>query len=307
MISERSNPYYYAIYYSEYSCRKFFSFFASTLFPIIFSHFSFSFSRDDDLFVFFPPSRGNRQIFLFSPTSEDPSPPAVRSAIVNFAITNTNFSNSIDRRFFHHFWQKQKKKTKQKKRKTWWILSDLFSPSSHTESLKRVLREYHNRITALEDQKFDLEYVVKKKDYEVLTREGGKDNVARNYITIRANDVAFTHAYIYVYLCTYTYIYRNDAQCCCTWVMRRACPVAFNRDDESCLGYLGTLANSSKRATDLTQSRLFINSQSLFLLFYHHLFIHLFPPLLFYFVLFLSFFLPQVFSENLSPPTSISK
>ena len=70
-----------------------------------------------------------------------------------------------------------------------------------------MLREYHNRITALEDQKFDLEYVVKKKDYEVLTREGGKDNVARNYITIRANDVAFTHAYIYVYVCTYTYIY----------------------------------------------------------------------------------------------------
>lgn len=114
IISERSNPYYYAIYYSEYSCRKFFSFFASTLFPIIFSHFSFSFSRDDDLFVFFPPSRGNRQIFLFSPTSEDPSPPAVRSAIVNFAITNTNFSNSIDHRFFHHFWQKKKTTKKEK-------------------------------------------------------------------------------------------------------------------------------------------------------------------------------------------------
>ncbi|XP_033301821.1 troponin I isoform X15 [Bombus pascuorum] len=35
------------------------------------------------------------------------------------------------------------------------------------ETVKRVLREYHNRITALEDQKFDLEYVVKKKDYEI--------------------------------------------------------------------------------------------------------------------------------------------
>nr|KAF7425875.1 hypothetical protein H0235_008313 [Vespula pensylvanica] len=33
--------------------------------------------------------------------------------------------------------------------------------------VKRVLREYHNRITSLEDQKFDLEYVVKKKDYEI--------------------------------------------------------------------------------------------------------------------------------------------
>ncbi|XP_017879201.1 troponin I isoform X11 [Ceratina calcarata] len=35
------------------------------------------------------------------------------------------------------------------------------------EALKRILRDYHNRITALEDQKFDLEYVVKKKDYEI--------------------------------------------------------------------------------------------------------------------------------------------
>lgn len=41
----------------------------------------------------------------------------------------------------------------------------------HTETVKRVLREYHNRITALEDQKFDLEYVVKKKDFEVLEKE----------------------------------------------------------------------------------------------------------------------------------------
>lgn len=70
-----------------------------------------------------------------------------------------------------------------------------------------MLREYHNRITALEDQKFDLEYVVKKKDYEVLTREGGKDNVARNYITIRANNyVAFTHTHMYIYISN-IYIY----------------------------------------------------------------------------------------------------
>lgn len=34
-----------------------------------------------------------------------------------------------------------------------------------------MLREYHNRITALEDKKFDIEYVVKKKDFEVLLRE----------------------------------------------------------------------------------------------------------------------------------------
>lgn len=41
----------------------------------------------------------------------------------------------------------------------------------HTETVKRVLREYHNRITALEDKKFDIEYVVKKKDFEVHLRE----------------------------------------------------------------------------------------------------------------------------------------
>lgn len=34
-----------------------------------------------------------------------------------------------------------------------------------------MLREYHNRITALEDKKFDIEYIVKKKDFEVLLRE----------------------------------------------------------------------------------------------------------------------------------------
>lgn len=39
---------------------------------------------------------------------------------------------------------------------------------NHTENVKRVLREYHNRITALEDKKFDIEYVVKRKDFEVL-------------------------------------------------------------------------------------------------------------------------------------------
>lgn len=41
---------------------------------------------------------------------------------------------------------------------------------NHTENVKRVLREYHSRITALEDKKFDIEYVVKKKDFEVLLR-----------------------------------------------------------------------------------------------------------------------------------------
>ncbi|KAK1131040.1 hypothetical protein K0M31_017340 [Melipona bicolor] len=44
------------------------------------------------------------------------------------------------------------------------------------ETVKRVLREYHNRIIALEDQKFDFEYIVKKKDYEVLARKNNNNN-----------------------------------------------------------------------------------------------------------------------------------
>ncbi|XP_044578425.1 troponin I isoform X10 [Cotesia glomerata] len=35
------------------------------------------------------------------------------------------------------------------------------------EALKRVLRDYHSRICQLEDQKFDSEHIVKKKDYEI--------------------------------------------------------------------------------------------------------------------------------------------
>ncbi|XP_011707568.1 PREDICTED: troponin I isoform X9 [Wasmannia auropunctata] len=38
---------------------------------------------------------------------------------------------------------------------------------ANEETLKRVLREYHNRISSLEDKKFDIEYVVKKKDFEI--------------------------------------------------------------------------------------------------------------------------------------------
>lgn len=36
-----------------------------------------------------------------------------------------------------------------------------------TETIKRVLKDYHSRINQLEDEKFDLEYAVKKKDFEV--------------------------------------------------------------------------------------------------------------------------------------------
>ncbi|XP_011297600.1 troponin I isoform X3 [Fopius arisanus] len=38
---------------------------------------------------------------------------------------------------------------------------------ANEETLKRVLREYHQRICQLEDQKFDIEYIVKRKDFEI--------------------------------------------------------------------------------------------------------------------------------------------
>ncbi|XP_038109912.1 troponin I isoform X4 [Culex quinquefasciatus] len=38
---------------------------------------------------------------------------------------------------------------------------------ANEESIKRVLRDYHARINALEEEKFDLEYVVKRKDFEI--------------------------------------------------------------------------------------------------------------------------------------------
>jgi uncharacterized protein (UPF0335 family) len=47
---------------------------------------------------------------------------------------------------------------------------------SVTETIKRVLKDYHERISTLEDEKFDLEYAVKKKDFEV---ESGFTTVAR--------------------------------------------------------------------------------------------------------------------------------
>lgn len=45
-----------------------------------------------------------------------------------------------------------------------------FTAPEHTiDTIKRVIKEYYNRITTLEDQKFDLEYLVKKKDFEVTS------------------------------------------------------------------------------------------------------------------------------------------
>lgn len=88
-------------------------------------------------------------------------------------------------------------------------------------------------------------------------------------ITLRYVQITMWHSHTHIY----TYIYRNDAQCCCTWVMRRACPVAFNRVDESCLGF-GKQLEKGNRSYAIVTSRLFINNQSLFLFFTAiHLFI----------------------------------
>lgn len=36
--------------------------------------------------------------------------------------------------------------------------------------MKRIIKEYYDRINRLEDRKFDLEYAVKKKDFEVSVK-----------------------------------------------------------------------------------------------------------------------------------------
>lgn len=36
------------------------------------------------------------------------------------------------------------------------------------DTIKRVCKDYHERINRLEDEKFDLEYIVKRKDMEVV-------------------------------------------------------------------------------------------------------------------------------------------
>lgn len=104
MISERSNPYYYAIYYSEYSCRKFFFFFRFHTF----SHYILAFlvlvlSRRRPL-RFFPPEQRKQTNFSFFPYLRGSF--SSRRALGDREFCNninTNFSNSIDHRFFHHF------------------------------------------------------------------------------------------------------------------------------------------------------------------------------------------------------------
>ena len=48
-----------------------------------------------------------------------------------------------------------------------WCMSLSVCVCPLTDTIKRVLVDYHERINSLEDVKFDLEYAVKKKDFEV--------------------------------------------------------------------------------------------------------------------------------------------
>nr|CAD7568086.1 unnamed protein product [Timema californicum] len=52
---------------------------------------------------------------------------------------------------------------------------------ANEETVKRVLKDYYSRINQLEDEKFDLEYAVKKKDYEVERNK--KKAVTRSIVT----------------------------------------------------------------------------------------------------------------------------
>ncbi|MFW9777169.1 troponin, partial [Brucella melitensis] len=38
---------------------------------------------------------------------------------------------------------------------------------ANEDTIKRVCKDYHERIARLEDEKFDLEYIVKRKDMEI--------------------------------------------------------------------------------------------------------------------------------------------
>jgi hypothetical protein len=41
--------------------------------------------------------------------------------------------------------------------------------NSHADAISKVVRDYHSRIERLEEEKYDLEYIVKGKDFQVHT------------------------------------------------------------------------------------------------------------------------------------------
>lgn len=63
------------------------------------------------------------------------------------------------------------------------------------DSLKTVLKQYHDRIGALEDEKYDMEYIVKRKDAEVVLSLQKK----KNKITQQAFSTHFTAMLTYLF------------------------------------------------------------------------------------------------------------
>lgn len=47
-------------------------------------------------------------------------------------------------------------------------------PCTPIEQLKAILKAYHDRIRSLEDKKYDVEYIVKRKDVEVQSLNSHK-------------------------------------------------------------------------------------------------------------------------------------
>lgn len=45
----------------------------------------------------------------------------------------------------------------------------MLSKTPHADALSKVCRDYHIRIESLEEEKYDLEYIVKGKDFQVHT------------------------------------------------------------------------------------------------------------------------------------------
>ena len=62
---------------------------------------------------------------------------------------------------------------------------------SCADTIKRVLRDYHERINALEDVKFDLEYAVKKKDFEVEIE--AVVSMTHEHCTQKRNPILYPH------------------------------------------------------------------------------------------------------------------
>lgn len=68
-------------------------------------------------------------------------------------------------------------------------LNDIDS-SMHLEQLKNILRAYHDRIKGLEDKKYDVEYIVKRKDVEVQSHahtHKKKPTIIQNITKLKPN------------------------------------------------------------------------------------------------------------------------